>query len=339
MKLLILGGTRFLGPALVEGALELGWEVTLFNRGKSAPDMFPELETLIGDRKDDVRALEGREWDAVVDTSGYFPEWMERSCEALAGHVQQYVFISTISVYGSDFAREIDEDTPVQELPDGADASRITGETYGPLKALCEAKAEELMPGQVTSIRPGLIVGRGDNSDRFTYWPERIARGGEVLAGGHPDALLGFIDVRDLASFCLRTIRDGHTGVYNANGPGVRTTMQELLHGCKIVQGTDCSFTWASDEELLELEVGPWMELPLWIPGGPPFFFMGCERARTIGLEFRPVGDTIRDTAAWAATLPADRPRRAGLQPAKELRVLAELARRRKQPAEGEAGD
>jgi nucleoside-diphosphate-sugar epimerase len=329
MKLLILGGTRFLGPALVERALELGWEVTLFNRGKSAPEMFPDLETLIGDRSGDVKALEGRKWDAVVDTSGYLPEWMQLSCDALKDNVGQYVFISTISVYGSDFNRAIDEDTPVEELPEGADASKVTGLTYGPLKALCEQKAEELMPGRVTNIRPGLIVGPDDDSDRFTYWPERIARGGEVLAGGDPDASIQFIDVRDLARFALRTIEDGHAGVFNADGPRARTTMQELLHGCKIVLGTDCSFTWGSDEELLELGVGPWMELPLWVPRKPPYFFMGCERARQAGLELRPVSETIRDTAEWVASLPADRRRRAGLDPEKEQRVLEELRKLR----------
>ncbi len=330
MKLLILGGTRFLGPALVDRARELGWEVTLFNRGRSAPELFQDLETLIGDRASDVSALEGRSWDAVVDTSGYFPDWMERSCGALRGNVGQYVFISTISVYGSDFNRAIDEDTPVEPLPEGADPAKLTNESYGPLKALCEAKAEELLPGQVTNLRPGLIVGPHDDSDRFTYWPERIARGGEVLAGGDPDAPVEFIDVRDLAAFALRTIEDGHVGVYNANGPGARTTMQELLHGCKIVLGSDCRFTWGSNEELLELGVGPWMELPLWIPSEPPYRTMGCERARAIGLEFRPVGDTLRDTAAWVATLPKDRRRRAGLDPGKEQRVLAQLAERRK---------
>ncbi|MCB9913515.1 MAG: NAD-dependent epimerase/dehydratase family protein [Planctomycetes bacterium] len=325
MKLLILGGTRFLGPALVARAQELGWEVTLFNRGKSDPGRFPELETLIGDRQNDVEALKGRRWDAVVDTSGYFPEWMELSCGALAGNVGQYVFVSTISVYGNDFNREVNEDTPVPGLPEGADPKRLTNETYGPLKALCERKAEELLPGQVTVVRPGLIVGPDDDSDRFTYWPLRVLRGGEILAGGDPDAPVDFIDVRDLANFCLRTIVDGHVGVYDANGPGVRTTMQELLHGCKIVLGSDCSFTWGTDAELLELGVGPWMELPLWIPREPPYYRMACERARAVGLEFRPVGDTIRDTAAFFADEPADRPRRAGLDAAKEREVLAKL--------------
>ena len=251
-KLLILGGTRFLGPHLVDAAIEAGWEVTLFNRGRSNPEAFPDLEKLVGDRDNDLKALEGRKWDAVIDTSGYIPRHVKMTAELLAENVGQYVFISTISVYDDPGGQYLDEQSPVGKLEDES-MEQVTGESYGPLKALCEQAAEEAMPGRVSNIRPGLIVGPLDNSGRFTYWPWRVSRGGEVLAPGAPDAAVEFIDARDLAQFSMHCIEQKVTGVYNANGPGPRLSMQELLHGCKVVLGSDASFTWIPDQELMGL--------------------------------------------------------------------------------------
>lgn len=327
MKILILGGTRFLGPALVEHALERGHTLTLFNRGKSNPHLFPDLEKLKGNRDpkidEGLTALEGRRWDAVIDTSAYFPRWVRASAGLLAPNVTMYALISSISVY-ADFSKPVDESTPVGTLEDET-VEEITNTTYGPLKALCEQAAEKAMPGRVANVRPGLIVGPRDNSDRFTYWPERLDRGGEVLAPGDPDARTQFIDVRDLAAFVVKLLEDGHPGVYNATGPDYPLTLQEVLHGCKCVVGKAATFTWVDESFLRDNEVGPWMEMPLWIPGNDQIGIRRTivEKAVAHGLRFRPPADTIRDTLEWARTLPADREKRAGLAPDKERKVLA----------------
>ncbi|MDP7062028.1 MAG: SDR family oxidoreductase [Planctomycetota bacterium] len=321
-KLLVLGGTRFLGPHLVDTALSHGWEVTLFNRGKSAPEMFADLETLIGDRKDDLKALEGGKWDVVIDTSGYVPAHVKASAELLAENVGHYVFISTVSVYDDKEGKPLDEDFPVGKLEDET-VEEVNGETYGPLKALCEQAAEAAMPGRVTVVRPGLIVGPLDNSGRFTYWPWRVAQGGEILAPGNPNASIEFIDVRDLADFTFKTIHDSTFGIFNANGPGIGCSMQELLHGCKMVLGADAKFTWVPDKFLLANEVGPWMEMPLWIPAEYPNGHTVIARAVKAGLAHRPPGETIRDTYKWSLSA-LDHPRTLGrsLKAEKEIKVL-----------------
>ena len=331
-KLLILGGTRFLGPHLVDAALAAGWEVTLFNRGRSNPEAYPELEKLVGDRdaqKDaGLSALEGRKWDAVIDTSGYVPRHVKDSAELLADNVKQYVFISTVSVYDDPGGIALDEEHPVGKLEDET-VEDVTGETYGPLKALCEQAAEAAMPGRVSNIRPGLIVGPLDNSGRFTYWPWRVGQGGEILAPGDPDAQVEFIDARDLADFTMHCIHESVVGVYNANGPGPRLSMQELLHGCKVVLGSDASFTWIPDEELAKLEVGAWIEMPLWIPASYPNSRTEVSKAIAAGMKFRPAGETIRDTFDWAITA-LDHPRTLGnsLKGEKEKKVLEQWHQR-----------
>ncbi len=322
-KLLVLGGTRFLGPHIVEEALARGWEVTLFNRGRSNPKLFPDLEKLVGDRDGGLEALETGGWDAVIDTSGYVPRHVKDSAELLADRVGQYVFISTMSVYAEDpEGSPQDESSPVATMEDES-VEQVTNETYGALKALCEQAAEAAMPGRVSNIRPGLIVGPLDNSGRFTYWPWRVAKGGEVLAPGDPDARVQFIDARDLAAFCLHAIEAKVLGVYNANGPSMRLSMAELLYGCKVVLGADAQFTWIPDKELLEWGAGPWMELPLWIPADYPHGPAVVDKALAAGMSLRPVGDTIRDTAAWAVTA-LDNPRTLGmsLKPEKEADLL-----------------
>jgi 2'-hydroxyisoflavone reductase len=336
MNILFLGGTGFLGPHTVQPALDRKHTVTLFNRGKTNPGLFPDVEKLHGDRRKDLTALKDRKWDAVVDTSAYFPKDISTSMDVLAANVKQYVFISTVSVYAKLDKTGMDESAEVGELKD-PDAKQITNETYGPLKAACEREAEKRMPGKVTNIRPGLIVGPGDNSDRFTYWPERIDRGGEIIAPGDPDAPVQFIDARDLGRWIIQMIEESHVGVYNAMGPKGKLSMAEMLYGIKAITSADARFTWIPDQFLLEHEVGPWMEVPLWIPSGGDSIGMSTmsnAKATSVGLTFRPLADTARDTLEWAKQQPKDRKLGAGLDGAKEAKVLeAWHASQQKSPA------
>ncbi len=326
-RLLILGGTAFLGPELVEEAKRAGWTVTLFNRGKTNPHLFPDVEKLRGDRRSDLKALEGRSWDAVVDTSGYFPKDVAASARLLSKSVGLYVFISTISVYGDTSKPGIDESSPVAKT-DQPDADKVTGANYGALKALCEEAAEREMPGKVTVIRPGLIIGPGDTSDRFTYWPVRVARGGEVLAPGTPDDPVQFVDVRDLASWTVTMIGRRRTGVFNATGPKEPLTFGPMLAACREASGAEATFTWVDAKTLEELKIAPWSDMPCWVP---PFGETAGSRrvnngkAVGEGLTFRPIVETARDTLAWWRTLPEERRSRlkAGLTPEREAAALA----------------
>jgi len=304
-RILILGGTRFLGPALVHSALAAGHEVTLFNRGRSNPHLFPDLEKLRGNRDPEIdeglSALEGREWDAVIDTSAYVPRIARASAELLAPNVKQYVLISTISVYADPSKAPIVETDPVGTLEDET-VEEITGQTYGPLKALCEQAVQEVMPERATIVRPGLIVGPEDATDRFTYWPLRIERGGEVLCPGDPDDPAQIIDVRDLADFCLRTIHDDTTGVFNAVGPAGTMTMAQMLHGCWAVTGGRTTFTWVPADFLAEHGVSPWLHMPVWLPPeGEAGGIARTSNARAIehGLQIRPLAETVRATLTW----------------------------------------
>lgn len=327
MKLLILGGTGFLGPHTVNSALARRHAVTLFNRGKTNPGLFPELEKLVGDRKDPdaLKQLEGRQFDAVIDTSGYFPKHVKMSAELLAPNIKQYVFISTVSVYADTSRPGVDETAAVGAMDDPTIESR-SPEHYGPLKAYCEAAAEAAGPNRVTNIRPGLIVGPDDPTDRFTYWPARLDRGGEVLCPGPINNPVQFIDVRDLADFIIDTIDDGHTGIYNALGPTHEHTMADLIHGCRAATNSDATCTWVDWQFALQQQVGPWMEMPLWIPpegDSAGFSRVSNKKAIAVGLKFRPLADTIRDTLAWSRTRPADHRWGAGMAAEKEKRVLA----------------
>ena len=323
--LLILGGTRFLGPALVESAKKAGWSITLFNRGKSNPGRFPELEQLHGDRNESTKPLEGRKWDAVVDTSGYFPRQIRSAMESLKGNIGQYVFISSISVY-ADMSTPCDESSKVATTKD-ENAEKVTGENYGALKALCEQAAEKAMPGRVTNIRPGLIVGPDDGSDRFTYWPVRVARGGDVLAPGAPPDPVQFIDVRDLADFTIRCLDTKTTGVFNANGPAKPLGIGGLLDSCKSVSGSDAKFIWVPASFLEEQKVEAWSDMPVWLP--PTGETAGANstsiaRAMAKGLAFRPITVTVKDTLEWWRTLPKERQEKmkSGLTAAREAAVL-----------------
>ena len=324
MKLLVIGGTRFLGRAIVNQALAAGHEVTLFNRGQSNPELFAEVETLVGDRDGGLDILHGRSWDAVIDTCGYFPRLVHDSATLLADAVEHYVFISSISVYPFDALREpgLAEDTAVGTIEDET-VEEVTGETYGPLKALCEQAAEAAMPGRVLNVRAGLIVGPHDQSDRFTYWPYRVAKGGAVLAPDNPDYLVQFIDVRDLANWILHMVEQRKVGDYNVTGMAGQVTLGDVLAISRDVSGSDATFTWVEESFLREQEIEPWSHLPLWVGGGlPGFNLVSCDKAFADGLQIRPLADTVRDTLDWQATRPADHEWRAGLDPEREAELL-----------------
>jgi 2'-hydroxyisoflavone reductase len=332
MNLLILGGTVFLGRYLVEAALAHDHAVTLFNRGQHNSELFPDVEKLRGDRDGGLEVLRGRRWDAVIDTSGYLPRVVRASAELLADAVEHYTFISSISVYPHFRSVGMDESAPVATLDDPT-IEEITGESYGPLKALCEQAVEQALPGRTLNVRPGLIVGPHDYSDRFTYWVRRVAQGGELLAPAHPNWHTQIIDVRDLAEWTLGMAERQQIGVYNATGPDYDLTIGQLLDTCHAVSGSDARFTWVSEAFLAENEVTPWSELPLWIPQSDPdmqgFSDVSCAKAIAAGLSFRDLATTARDTLAWDATRvdraePAARALqpRAGLAPEREAELL-----------------
>lgn len=307
LKLLILGGTGFLGPCVVRSAVARGHAMTLFNRGKTDPTAFPELEKLRGDRTTgDLKSLEGREWDAVVDTSGYVPTVVRESAALLADHVNQYLFVSTISVYAPLDQPGQDEGAPLEKLPANVDPEPMRSLAnvahYGAMKALCEQAVEKEMPGRVANVRPGLIVGPDDESDRFTYWPVRVADGGEVLAPGTPDDPVQFIDVRDLGDFIVRCLEDATVGAMNATGPKGGLPVGRLLEACKEAAKSDATFTWAPDEFLDANRISGWSDLPVWIsprqPGGG-LTNLDVSRAVKAGLVFRSPVETARDTLAW----------------------------------------
>lgn len=322
MRILIFGGTNFLGRHTA-AALERGHEVTLFHRGQTNPGLFPDAEEILGDREHDLALLAGREWDAVIDVPGYVPRIVRASAQALAGHVKHYAFISTISVYDSIPEPGMDESAPVGQLPE---PSEDVQKYYGQLKALCEDEVRAAFPDAALVIRPGLIVGPFDPTDRFSYWPIRIARGGEVLAPGDPDRQVQVIDARDLANWTVDCVERGTTGTFNATGPATRLTMREMLEACREGTASDATFTWV-DESFLEAEgVGPWMEVPLWLPASDTdtrgMLAVSIDRAVNAGLTFRPLAETARDTLAWHRSRPAGTQLKAGLQPEREHELL-----------------
>jgi len=326
MKILILGGTAFLGPQIVEAAQARGHVLTLFNRGKTNPGLFPDIEKLHGDRDGDLKSLEGRTWDAVIDTSGFVPRLVTMSATLLAPNVKQYVFISTISVFGEGLKPGTAEDGPLATMPD--ESSEEVAKYYGALKALSEKAADKAMSGRAFIVRPGLIVGPGDKTDRFTYWPVRIAKGGEVLAPGDGSDPVQYIDVRDLAAFIVIGVERNLIGTYNATGPAKKLTMKAMLEGTKKGTGGDAKFTWVSTEFLEKEKVAPWSDLPVWVPsrnGEEGFTQIGCAKAIAAGLTFRPVAATAKDTLAWFKTLPVDRRGKllAGISADKEKELLA----------------
>ena len=335
LRILILGGTGFTGPHQVDYALARGHAVTLFNRGK-APHAWPgQVEELIGDRNTgDLKALAGREWDVCIDNPTTLPFWVRDAGRVLHGKVGQYVFISTISVYASN-AQLADETAAVlayagkDPMAETAESVRASaGGLYGPLKAASEQEAQRQFPGAVTIIRPGLIVGPGDETDRFTYWPVRLARSGEALAPGDGSDPVQFMDARDLAEWTIRMAETRTLGVFNATGPAHTQTMRGMLDGVAAALGADGRITWVSGRFLAAQQVSPWSDLPVWIPGqGDTAGFARREigKALSAGLTFRPLATTSVDTLAWFRQQPPERQARlkAGLTPEREAALLA----------------
>jgi 2'-hydroxyisoflavone reductase len=326
MRILVLGGTAFLGPELVEAARSRGHVLTLFNRGKTNPGLFPDVEKLHGDRDGKLDALRGRGWDAVIDTSGYVPRIVRASAELLAPAVERYLFVSTISAYAETIPPGSDETAPLAVAPDPK--SEDVRAHYGALKALCEKAAEAAMPGRVSVVRPGLIVGPGDPTDRFTYWPVRLARGGEALAPGDGRDPVQVVDVRDLAAWMIRLVERRDAGTYNAAGPAGALDMAGLLKACGRASASPAALTWVPWPFLEKRKVEPWSDMPVWIPSGTEGSGMASvsnARAVARGLRFRPVADTARDALAWWRALPEERRAklRAGISPEREREVLA----------------
>lgn len=332
LRILILGGTGFTGPYQVRYALVRGHKITTFNRGKTHPGELPnEVEQLIGDRKGKLDALKDRQWDVVIDNPTTLPAWVRDAGQILKGNAGRYVFISTISVYG-EVKTGVDE-TASTEKYEGADPYKETLEamkasgykTYGPLKALSEQEAENWFPGKTLIIRPGLIVGPRDETDRFTYWPVRIDRGGEVLAPGNPADPVQFIDARDLAEWTIHMVEGRETGIYNATGPAKPLGIGEMLDGIKEAEKSNASFSWMSEEFLTQQKVEAWSDMPVWTGKESGLARTSISRALSKGLTFRPLADTARDALAWFKSLPQDRQSKmcAGLTAEREAELLA----------------
>ncbi|MCC6661494.1 MAG: NAD-dependent epimerase/dehydratase family protein [Phycisphaerales bacterium] len=361
LRILILGGTGFVGPAMAHAALARGHKVTLFNRGRTEErrketgrplDFMDEVEVLYGNRDPEKTAddwkkpedrdpaspkglsqLGGKQWDAVFDTSGYVPRIVGASARLLAPNVKHYTFISSVSVYRSSAEPYADETAEVGTMPDPKVEDMGAGyENYGPLKALSERAAEDAMPGRVAKVRPGLIVGPGDTTRRFTYWPVRVARGGEVLSPGTPNDPVQLIDVRDLSEFCVHLAEARIAGTFDAVGPppapGTRLTIGDVLAACKEVSGSDATFTWVPAAFLAQHNVTPWGDMPLWVPpegDSAGFHTRKVERAVKAGLTFRPIEETCKATLDWYNSRPEEaKPQLTGpLKPEREAEVLA----------------
>jgi 2'-hydroxyisoflavone reductase len=331
LRILILGGTTFLGPAEVEYALARGHTVTLFNRGRTNPHLFPEVEKLVGDRAvPDYSALEGRVWDAVIDNSANVASWVQDATAVLRKKASRYLFVSSISAHKDNSILGQTEDGPVftREDYDAVIASGAGfGEAFGPNKAQAERDALEAFGEGGIVVRPGLIVGPGDRSDRFTYWPVRVDRGGEVLAPGDGTDLAQIIDVRDLGRFLVHLVEEGANGTFLATGPEAPLTMAGMLYGIRAITSSPVKFTWVDADFLREHEVGAWMEMPVWVYPSEEtrgFSSYDCSKAIAAGLTFRPLADTARDTLEWWKAKPeAERTLRTGLDPEKEARILA----------------
>jgi 2'-hydroxyisoflavone reductase len=335
LRLLILGGTKFLGRAAAEAALARGHEVTLFNRGRTNPDLFPEAEKLRGDRDGGLSALDGREWDAVIDPSGFVPRVVRSAAELLRGAVGQYVYVSSIAVYSQPQELGFDESAPLVELEDPTREDYLgSAEAYGGLKALCEQVVAELHPGAHANVRAGLIVGPHDPTGRFTYWPLRVALGGEVLAPDRPGRHVQIVDVRDLGDWLVRLGEEGTSGTFNAVGPERPLMMGEVLDTCDRLGGAATEFVWVDDAFLLAHEVGVWMELPLWVPREDEWFQRAdVSRAIAAGLRFRALEETVRDTLAWArrdgaSLVTKGHTGAAGMAPEREAELLAAWRKR-----------
>jgi nucleoside-diphosphate-sugar epimerase len=337
MRLLVLGGTLFLGRHIVEAAQARGHELTLFNRGRTDPQPITGVEQIHGDREHDLPRLAGRSWDAVIDTSGYLPRVVGASAQALAETVDRYVFVSSISAYGTFGEPGLDECAPT--APDPPPGTEDVLAHYAELKAACERRVEEVLPGRALVVRPGLIVGPHDPTERFTYWVTRLAAGGHVLAPRAADQPVQLIDARDLAGWIVRMAEAGTTGNYNATGPATPLTFGQMLERIRGTTGGHAELVWIDEDRLAEAGVEPWDELPLWLdldrqPDFRGFLAVDIGRATDAGLSFRPLEETVADTLAWVRERPAGPSRRegsplpppAGLSPEREAELLARLS-------------
>jgi 2'-hydroxyisoflavone reductase len=332
MRILLLGGTIFVGRHLVDAARDRGHQVTILHRGVHSPHR-DDLERIVADRDGDLAALRGRQWDAAIDVAAYLPRTVTTSTNVLGGAVDRYVFVSTRNVY-ADLKSGVNESSLLNDIDDAtlsrfealstADAQNAPGffDAYGGLKARCEAIVSQTFGPRALLVRPGLIVGPHDPTDRFTYWPSRVARGGEVLAPGAPDASTRFVDVRDLAAWVVSALEQAAGGVFDVIGAR-GWTMGSVLATCRAVAGSDATFTWVDEEFLLEKKVAPWSELPLWLPREwKAAFGVSDERACSVGLRFRPLEQTARDVLDWDR-MRSSAPRQNGLPAHRELELLA----------------
>ena len=322
MRVLVIGGTRFVGRHLVEALLARGHDVTLFNRGQTNPGLFPKVETLVGDRTNDLSVLEGRSWDVTIDTCGYVPRVVSASAAVLGPNTGRYVFISSVSVYSDFHQKGKREGDALAKLEDES-TEEITGDTYGGLKALSEQAVVDEVGDRAFIVRPGLIVGPHDHTDRFSYWPHRMSLGGPVLAPGDGSFGVQVIDVRDLADWIVRASERGVAGVFNATGPtfSFATLLSVSAEGSR----ADSTVEWVSEEFLKEEKVEPWSELPLWLPSSDPdstgFAWVDSGAAMEAGLRFRSIKETVIDTLDWMKER-GDGPLEAGLSPERERELL-----------------
>lgn len=320
MNILVIGGTRFVGRHFVEAALANGHSVTLFNRGKSNDDLFPNVEQLRGDRDGGLDVLDGKTWDAVVDTCGYVPRILRASAEKLKDAVGRYLFISTISVYDEPAEAGWDEDAPLRKLDDPT-VEEVNGETYGGLKVLCEQAVEEIYGERGLIVRPGMIVGPFDPTDRYTYWDVRLAQGGEVLVPGDADRPVQMIDARDLGAWMVKLLEANATGILNATGPEKPLRWIEWMEAMRAASGSDATFTWVTDEFLTGKKANGG-ELPFWVPEAyKNIFAVSVARAVESGLTYRSAIETARDTLAWKGDV-ALSDLKAGLKPEREAELL-----------------
>ncbi len=332
LRILVLGGTGFIGPHLVQHALDRGHTLTLFNRGRTNTHLFPEVEKLVGDRSNDLEALRGHTWDVVIDNSASRPTWVRASAQLLKDSANSYLFTSTRSVY-SDFSEiGLNEETGKVFDHDLSMTDQEEELGYGPRKSLCERQAMRAFPDRTLIVRPGLIVGPGDQTDRFTYWPARIDRGGEVLAPGDPTNPVMFIDVRDLAEWYVHLVEQETLGVLNALGPEEPLSFERMLDGIQGVTTNPVSFTWANTDFLLEREVRPYSDMPLWMPARDDrvgFNRWDLSRPHAAGLKYRPLAVTARDTLVFHKSRPLERQQelRAGISAERETELLAEWHR------------
>jgi 2'-hydroxyisoflavone reductase len=314
VKLLVMGGTRFLGRAVVEAALARGHELTLFNRGETDPSLFPEAEHLRGDRDGGLAPLEGRSWDAVFDPSGYVPRIVRDSAQLLGGAAERYAFVSSVSVY-EDYREPRVENDPLEQLGDHP-VDRLLADyaNYGALKTLCEQEVQGVFGERALIVRPGLIVGPHDPTDRFTYWPRRVERGGPLLAPAPPELPVQMVDVRDLAGWMVDMIEQSRAGVFNATSPPRALTFGSMLDACGAVD-----VTWVDEAFLAEHGVEGWSDLPCWIPSTESdhaaFQLVDVSRALGTGLTFRPLAETAQDVPEWTG--------KAGLSAEREAELLA----------------